>query len=686
MSSTVRLGIDVGGTFTDLYLAEETSGRIVRHKIPSTPEDPYLAPITGLSEILQDAGVRADQVSFVGLGTTVATNALLERKGAVTGLITTKGFRDLLEIGRQRRPHLYDLFEKRPPPLVSRERRLEVAERMAADGTIIQDLDRKGVGEALASLLEQGVTSIAICFLNSYAFPDHEHRAAEIIRQRWPGGCVTTSHDLLPEFREYERHASTVVNAYLMPLMIGYLSRFNKAVKRLGIPAEPWVMNSANGVLSPTLAGRRPIETVLSGPSGGVSAATYLATLSGHPDIITFDMGGTSTDVCLVRDGRPEITQDRSTSGLPIRSTAVDIHTVGAGGSSIAWLDGGGFLRVGPQSAGAKPGPACYIDGGDMPTVTDANLVLGRLNPRHFLGGQLKIDRQRAMAAIDASIGQAKGLDLHEAAAAVLAVSNTNIAQAIRFVSVERGLDPSEYVLVAFGGAGPLHAAALARELGMSVLIPEAPGVLCAMGVLTKDVQISQSQTRILKESSSNLIGDVATVYAELEARARTALSESSLDTSTLVIEKTVDARYAGQNFELSVRVADGDIDKERIATISSDFHAEHRRLYGYDQSESEIELVTFRLNASLPVAKLELKAAAEKANAGPLRRQCTRQVYFEEEAGFVDCPIYNRADLGVGREFLGPAIVEQLDTTTVIPPDFRARVDEFLSLHLQLH
>ena len=682
MSASIRVGIDVGGTFTDLYLLDEKGGSIVRHKLPSTPDNPYEAPIKGIQEILGMAGAAPADVRFVGLGTTVATNALLERKGARTGLITTKGFRDLLEIARQKRPHVYDMFARKPDPLVPRRDRLEVDERMAADGAVLRELDAAGVVKVLQRLLDQGVESIAVCFLNSYANPAHERQAREIIERHWPDGFVSVSEDLLPEFREYERLSTTVINAYLMPHMKRYLERFSQEVRDLGFPDQPFVMNSGGGVVSPALAGQRPIDTLFSGPSGGVSGAGYLASLLAFPNIVTFDMGGTSTDVCLIKDHRPEVTQSRTIDGLPVKSTALDVHTVGAGGSSVAWIDAGGLLRVGPHSVGAKPGPACYGTGGTEPTVTDANVVLGRLNPDYLLGGALKIDSQRSRAVIEEVIAGEKGLDVYEAASAILDVSNANIAQAIRYVSVERGLDPAEFILVAFGGAGPVQAAAIARDLGMAVLVPESPGVLCAMGVLAKDNQIDFSQTRILSDWSVDMMNEVETLYADLEERAAATFRHGGLSTETLLVERSVDARYVGQNFEIPIPVPGAALDTEAFQALKETFHETHKRLYGYHQPDKVVELVTFRITASLPVAKPDLKRFVAKRGAGP-EPSARREVFFEDEGGFVECPIYERQDLAAGDRIPGPVVIEQMDATTVIPPDFEAEVDDFLNLYI---
>ena len=688
MSTTYRIGLDVGGTFTDLYLLDERSGVSVRHKLPSTPRDPYQAPVQGIREILAMAGADPSQVRFVGLGTTVSTNALLERKGATTGLLTTAGFRDLLEIGRQSRPHVYDMRIARPAPLVPRRRRAEVAERVAADGSVVHELDEDALRAAVRRLVDDGVSSLAICFLNAYVNPAHEHRAAQIVAQEFPQLALTVSSELMPEFREYERLSTTVTNAYLIPVMRRYLSRFEEEAAALGIPQAPFVMTSGGGVASPALAGVRPIDTLFSGPSGGVSGATWLAARARRPDLITFDMGGTSTDVCLVRAGRPEITHGRALDGLPIRATAVDIHTIGAGGSSIAWIDAGGLLRVGPHSAGADPGPACYERGGTEATVTDANVVLGRLNPEYLLAGALRIDARLAHEAVARAVASPRGSNVTEAAAAILAISNTNIARAIRFVSVERGLDPADFTLVAFGGAGPLHAAAVARELRMPVLVPPAPGVLCAMGVLCKDIRIDLSQTLIRRAGAhaGELAAALRAIYGDLEARARRSFQHSALDTTAMHVTRSVDARYLGQNHELTVPVAAGDIDAAALAQVRAEYDAAHTRLYGYAKPDAELELVTFRLGAHLPVPRPDLTPSADAARHGALAPFATRPVYFEQQAAFIHTPVYRRADLRGGDLLDGPAIIEQMDATTVIPPDAAAAVDALGNLCIDVH
>jgi N-methylhydantoinase A len=676
MTGSLCIGIDVGGTFTDLFMVDDRTGDTFRHKLSSTPDDPHEAPVQGIREILEKAGRKPQEVRFVGLGTTVATNALLERKGAATGLITTRGFRDLLEICRQTRPHVYDLTQHRPEPLVPRRLRLEIEERVAGDGSVVRPIDLADVNRAAARFQVEGVASVAVCFLNAYANPEHERQAVTRLREIWPGVTVSASEDLLPEFREYERLSSTVINAYLMPVMRGYLLQFQKEVQALGLAAEPVVMSSGGGVFSPELASERPIDTLLSGPSGGISGAVYIARMIDRPDIITFDMGGTSTDVSLVADGKVESNNCRIIDGLPIKSIAVDVHTVGAGGSSLAWLDGGGLLRVGPQSAGAKPGPACYGIGGVHPTVTDANVLLERLSQDYLLGGALRIDARRSVEAIERDIAAPKGISVTEAATAILAISNTNIAQAIRFVSVQRGLDPADFLLVAFGGAGPLHAADIARELGMDVLVPLSPGVLCAMGVLTKDAQIDVSQTRILRQSATGLGEKMGNIFAALERRATEIIRRGRLSPVRVTFDRAVEARYVGQNFELTVPVALDEAREVATDSVRRSFDATHRRFYSYDQPSKEMEIVTFRLRASMPGPRLELANHSNGRRVGALVPIGRRGVAFDAPETRIDCPVFDRSHLVPGEELDGPAIIEQMDTTTLLPPDFHAAVD----------
>lgn len=665
----VRIGIDVGGTFTDLVLFDER-GETTFHKLPSTPNEPHLAPIQGIADLLERTGTKPRDVTFVGLGTTVATNMLLERKGAPTGLITTEGFRDLLEIGRQQRPMVFDPFTRRPRPLIPRQYRFGVRERVTFDGSVLTPLAESEVAAAANKLRDAGIISVAICFLHSYANPTHEQRAASVVRDLWPNVHLVTSETLIPEFREYERLTTTVLNAYLLPGMRDYIAEFSAQVRRLGICAEPLIMSSSGGALRAPLASRRPVDTLFSGPSGGVSGSAFICGAAGVQDTINFDMGGTSTEVCVVHHGKPELSHRREIDGVPVRSTTIAVNTIGAGGSSIAQIDEGGLLRVGPDSVGADPGPACYGRGGMRPTVTDANVVLGRLNPEFLLGGTLPIDAKRAAAAIEEFVAKPLGIGVVEAAFAILAISNNNIAQAVRLVSTSKGLDPGGYTLVAYGGAGPLHAAFVALELGISqILIPAGPGILCAFGVLTKDVAMDLSMSRLMTDAGEDFAASVGRMFDALERRAEIELKDSGARISGLKFAHTIDARYVGQNFELpvSIDLAQPDLREQ----VRSRFHNEHRKVYGFVRESSVLELVTFRLRATLPTSR-------PGAAIGPAARQQAtslgrRLVVFEDADRPISCDLYERAALATGHCVDGPAVIEQMDTTTVIPPGFNA-------------
>ncbi|NYT79933.1 hydantoinase/oxoprolinase family protein [Alcaligenaceae bacterium] len=683
MKPSYRVGIDVGGTFTDLFLLEEDTGRTYSHKVSSTPAQPHLAPLAGLKELFGKVGISGNQVSFVGLGTTVATNALLEWKGAKTGLITTRGFRDLLEIARQKRPALYDPFKQKPRVPVPRDLRLEVDERIGADGGVLTPLSIPDVMEAMETLRSAGVSSVAVCFVNSYKNPSHEHQAAQAIRSAWPDVHVVTSFDVMPEFREYERFVSTAINASLIPLTSSYFQKFSRAIAELGITVPPKVMSSSGGVFSPEMAGQRPIDTLFSGPSGGVSSAEFMGRLTGRHDLITFDMGGTSTEVCMIRGGKAQKTYQRTIKGYPIRVTSHDIHTIGAGGSSIARVDEGGLLNVGPESAGANPGPACYENGGDHVTVTDANIVLGRLNQSHLLDGALKIDASRSRDVVIRDIGNPKNTTVIAAANAVVALAEANMAQALRVVSVERGIDPSTFTLIALGGAGPLHAAAVAKEVGMArVLVPRNAGVFCALGVLTKDVQQNLSQTILMAETNPALHESLTNTYAAMERQAHADLDEQYGDMSGLYFDRYADVRYSGQNHEITVAAPGGAIGPAGIDEIRENFHRAHEDMYGYRQADSHIDIVTLRLDAVIPVARPQLEkheAAVGEAASEPREY---RDAYFGGESA-VRCPIHHRSELHAGQVLAGPAIIEQMDSTTIIPPGFQARLDAWLNIEI---
>src|SRR5687768_16329584 len=502
---TVCVGIDTGGTFTDLVAVEIPQGRYHYHKVPTLTADPAQGILDGIAELLDQNDLKRGDVKFLVLGTTLATNAVLEGKWARTGLITTAGFRDVLELARQRRPHYFNLDIPKPMPPAPRDCRLEVAGRIANDGTEVAALSEDDVRRAIAVLKEKNVEAVAICFLHAYANPEHEERARALVKEQWPEVYLCTSSDVLAEFREFERFATATVNASLMPVMDRYLERFEQGVGALGIKHAPRVMQSNGGAVSPGAVRKVPVNTFFSGPAGGVIGSVGLGAELGLPNLITFDMGGTSTDVCLVREGVPAKKSERAMGGFPVRTRTLDIHTIGAGGGSIAWTDAGGLLKVGPQSAGAYPGPAAYDRGRTLATVTDANVVLGILNPKTLLGGRMAMHADRARAAIDA-LAKSLGVDRVKAAAGVLEIINVNMMGAVRVISVEQGEDPRDFTLVAFGGAGPLHAADIARQMGMrKVLVPPRPGLLSAIGLLHADVRGDFSLTRLVRAEPSGL-------------------------------------------------------------------------------------------------------------------------------------------------------------------------------------
>ena len=673
-----RLGVDVGGTFTDVALWDESSRRLTTLKLPSVPADPAEGILAGIRAILERDGVAPAALGFVAHGTTVATNALLEKKGARTALVTTRGFRDLLEIARQKRPDLYDLQADTAPPLVPRDLRWEVSERLLADGTVLDELGREDV----AGVLERGpdVEAIAVCFLYSFLDPSHERLAAAVVRELRPRCYVSLSSDVSPEFREYERLSTTVLNAYLGPLISRYVRRFDAEVRRIGVPGAPYINQSNGGVISAAAAAERPVRTLLSGPSAGVSGAAWVARAAGLDALITFDMGGTSTDVARIEGGRPVIVGERTIGGYPVRIPALEIESVGAGGGSIAWMDSGGALKVGPESAGASPGPACYGRGGRRPTVTDANVVLGRLSATHLLDGGMALRPALAREALE-GLGKELGLSMVDAARGVLSVVGTNMLSAIRVVSVRKGYDPRDSTMVAFGGAGPLHAAALARDLGVRrVLVPPAPGILCALGLLVEPLRLDLVRTRVALLSTLSL-ADIARVFADLEAEATAGLDREAVPAARRQLARAFDMRYLGQNFELTVAAPEALWTGEREA-LRRAFIAEHARVYGYAAEDEPIQIVNVRLTAlgepdplALPALPPAARPEATEARTGE------RAVYFDEPGDFVPTPIYRRERLLAGHRLDGPAIVEQMDSTTVILPGQHALVDHHANL-----
>lgn len=660
----VVVGVDTGGTFTDFVVLD--GKRIVVHKELSTPEDPVRAILQGLAAL----GLQ-DRVEWLVHGSTVATNAVLERRGARTGLLTTAGFRDVLEIGRQNRPRLYDLRQVKPAPLVPREWRREARERLDECGRILLPLEEEDVLRAIGEFRAAGVESVAICFLFAFANPTHERRAAELLREA--GFWVSASHEVLPEYREYERTSTTVLNAYVGPLMGRYLERLGSALPP-GVVLH--VMQSNGGVLSGRTAAREAVRTLLSGPAAGVVGARAVARSAGYDRVISFDMGGTSTDVCLI-DGVPRERSEGTIGEFPVRMPMLDIHTVGAGGGSIAWLDGGGVLHVGPRSAGADPGPAAYGKGGEEPTVTDAAVVLGWLVPDAFLGGAMELDVDAAWRVIGRIAGiLRKGEE--EAALGIMEVAEANMAGAIRVVSVARGEDPREYGLVAFGGAGPMVACRLASKLHIPVvIIPPTPGVLSALGLLTTDLIRDYLRTVMVPAESAQ--PSLQSALADLTAQAVRDLSSDGILPRDATFHPALDLRYHGQSYELTVPFT-GD-----TQTAVHRFHKLHERLYGYAEPTEPVTVVNVRLRVIVPARRIRWEPAPTPHLWEPTPID-QRSIILELHDNIVreQVPRFQRDQLGPGAILVGPALVTQYDTTIVIPPGWRGMVDgnENIVLH----
>jgi N-methylhydantoinase A len=650
------VGVDTGGTFTDLVLLQ--GGTIRVHKVLSTPDDPSQAIVEGLTTL----GVR-ESLSALVHGSTVATNAVLEHKGVRTGLITTAGFRDVLEIGRQTRPKLYDLKVQKELPLVPRSLRLEVVERLNERGEVMTPLDEASLKVAIDTLQKERVDAIAVCLLFSFTNTEHEHKVTEAARAA--GFYVSASYEVVPEFREYERTSTVVLNAYVGPLIDRYLAKLEEVLPR-DIPFR--IMQSNGGSISSATARQMAARTLLSGPAAGVVGAAFVAEAAGFKRAITLDIGGTSTDVALI-DGAITEATDGKIGGYPTKLPMIDIHTVGAGGGSIAWFDVGEALRVGPGSAGANPGPAAYGRRGTEPTVTDANVVLGRLIPTAFLGGSMALDREQAQKVVG-SIAERLGTSLEEAALGIIRIVNANMEGAIRVISVERGSDPRDFMLTAFGGAGPLHACELATALQIPrVFIPKTPGVLSALGMLAAD--IIKDYVRTIMVSSQEAGETIEKAFSDLEEQGRAELAKEGFSSEHIAIEPSLDLRYVGQSYELTVPF------EEDIERAITHFHAAHEKRFGYNDPGERVQVVNVRLKARGVVTRPTLERQEEQHGATATAQE-TRPVFFARANGATahDTAVYEREQLVAGARIQGPAIITQYDTTTVIPPEWQARVD----------
>ena len=703
-----HLGIDVGGTFTDAVLICEETGRIDTAKVPSTPADPSIGFMAAVARALEDGAVDPGAISHLVHGTTVATNSLIEGKTPKTAFVTTEGFGDMLEIARQVRPSLYDVHFEKLRPLVPRDLCYEVPERLDAAGGVLRPLDEDVVREIAAALRAQEVRSVAVCLLHGYANPAHEERVAEVLREEDPELLISLSSSVCPEFREYFRASTCVINACIVPVVARYLARIEEGLGRAGLDAELLVMQSNGGVLTAEQAASKPVFMVESGPAAGVVSANFIAERLGHADLISFDMGGTTAKAGLVLDGRPRVTKEYEVgaqaqpgqgmtraAGYPIRTPVIDLVEVGAGGGSLAWVDVGGGLRVGPRSAGADPGPICYGRGGTEPTITDANLVLGRLNPDYFLGGEMPLDVEAAAAGIRERCAEPLGLDPIEAANGIIEIANATMINALRLVTVRRGNDPRELTMVAFGGAGPLHANRLCMEMRIPTLVvPPSPGTASALGLLVTDLRHEFSRTRVMAADDADVAGGgftarIRELFEAMEEEGRHTLRREGVAPEDMEFRRGVEMRYAGQSSEVPVTLpgeAAGDgtvggIDAATLADAVRRFHAEHERAYGHGYPEQPVELVNFTVTAIGRIARPRLPRIGSNGEGVADAQRGTRQVFFSDAGGFVETAIHDRARLSAGHLVAGPAIIEEVDSTTLLHAGYRAEVDEFGNL-----
>jgi N-methylhydantoinase A len=671
----LRIGVDVGGTFTDFTVFDGARGTVHHHKVASTPANPAEAIQLGLAQILARYRIDPSDVHFLGHGTTVATNMVLERKGAKTGLITTRGFRDVLEIGRQTRPNLYDYTERNPLPLAAREDRHEVSERVLAGGTVEAPLDEGDVLAAVRALEAAGVESIAICFLHSYRRPDHEIAARDIVTRRLPGCYVSISSEVLPEFREYERLSTTVINAYVGPRMARYCAQLAGDVRALGIKTEPWTFHSGGGLVSLETVQELPVRTCLSGPAAGAVGAARIAGQAGLRDIVTFDVGGTSTDISLITDAAPRLTAGRHVGGFPVKTPMLDIHVIGAGGGSIAWIDEAGALKVGPHSAGASPGPVCYGAGGTEPTVTDANLCLGRLPRARLLGGAMTLDAEAAKHAIQQRIAGPLGLALEDAAYGILRVAVANMSRAIRSVSTMHGHDITGFALMAFGGAGPLHAGDVARECGFGrILLPLEPGTLCARGILVADISLDFVRTVMTPADPAGWAA-VGKHFAQMRTEGGAWLSREGVEDARRQYRFSVDARYEGQNHEVRVPILDPSPDG--FAGLLKSFEQTHVREYGHSIEDHRVEIVNCRLQAVGAVPSDGVTHRYPSSGIDDAREDCL-PIYFGATLGWLASPVYRRDRLPADAVISGPAVIREMSATAVLLPGQTATLDAF--------
>ena len=689
-----RAGVDIGGTFTDLLLLDEQTGEMIIGKILTTPGDPSAAVIHGLQALLAERQLDPATVSATIHGTTLITNAIIERKGAKTGLITTQGFRDALEIGREKRYDIYDIFLENPPPLVPRALRREVDERLDETGRVLIPLNRMEVLVVVQGLLRDDVEALAVVLLHSFRNPTHERIIREVVESEFPTLTLSLSSDVMPEIREFERTSTTVANAYVKPIARRYLHKLRSEVQHLGFRGDLYIMLSNGGITTCETASDYPIRLIESGPAAGALAASFYSQLKGLDHVISFDMGGTTAKICVIDQGQPLVTTEfevarmyrfKKGSGLPVKVPVIEMIEIGAGGGSIARIDDLGLLKVGPDSASADPGPACYGLGGSEPTVTDADLILGYLDPNYFLGGKMTLDRAKAEKAIRQRVAEPLGVDLTRAAWGIHHVVNENMANAARIHLVERGRDQRRYSLIAFGGAGPVHAYRVAERLKLRhIICPLAAGVTSAFGFLVAPMAFDFVQTYL-----STLRGlDFAhlnTIFAEMEARGRALLRQAGVPEDAVTVTRSADMRYLHQGFEINVPVADGRLSADDIPRLQVNFDQEYERMYKRLNPDVDVEALNWRVIVAGPRPTITVQPPDGQPTPMEARRKGERPAYFPETAGYITCPVYDRYQLGPGTVLRGPAIIEERESTVVVAPGAGAEVDAHRNVVIRL-
>lgn len=676
------IGVDVGGTFTDLVFADTEANSTLIHKVPTTPEDPSIGAIEGIGELCRRNDIAPGAIDHVFHGTTIATNAILEYDGAKTGMITNEGYRDILHIGRHQRPQNYSIMQDIPwqhRPLVRRRHRKVVRERLSPPaGEVLEPLDEEGVRRAARALREEGVEAVAVCFLFSYIDPRHEERAKAIVLEEFPEAFATTSAAVAPQFREFERFTTAAMNAFIGPKVRRYVENFASGLRRTDLTAELHIMGSNGGLATAAMVAERPVLTLLSGPAAGVLGGAWAAAISGRDRLITFDVGGTSADIGIVIDGRFSEATARDTwiGGYPLLVPMIDIDTIGAGGGSIAYVDSGGAFRVGPESAGSRPGPAAYGEGGDRPTATDANLVLGRLDKDNFLGGEMALDEMAAHRVIG-ELAERLELDKLETAEGVLTILNSNMANAIRARTVQKGLDPRGFSLVAFGGAGPLHGAEVAEMLNIpEVIVPPHPGITSAAGLLTTDLKYDQIKTEFQVKGTADT-AKLDADFAQMERGLLGQYAADGLSPADVRLVRSGDLRYVGQGYELRVEFPDGTTDDAALKAVWAAFHRQHEAGYGHVFPDSPIEIVNIRVTGSGHMPKIGRPAVATGGSLEAARlRQGTCVFRVDGALQPFDTDYYDRQGLPLDQTFDGPAVILQHDATTVVPPGWTATAD----------